>query len=196
MADPLVLRTIDERLADYSTLAQAISTSPGLVAAVTDVAQVFVDVYRGGGKVLAFGNGGSAADAAHVAAEFVGRCTREREPLPALALADNLAVVTALANDYGYAEVFARQLRAHARPGDLALALSTSGRSANVVRGLDEARSLGLHTVALTGDGGGDLVADHVLRVPSSHAGRIQEVHMAWCHMWVEVVESALADAD
>ena len=166
-----VARLITERLDEYAALAAQVASSTELTASVVRVGKDLVEVYRHGGRVLAFGNGGSAADAQHVVAEFVGRCTRERRPLPALALADNLAVVTAIGNDYGYDEVFARQIRAHARPGDLALAFSTSGRSPNVLRGLEAAQALGLRTVALTGADGGDLSADDVLRGPGHPLG-------------------------
>ncbi len=196
MTDDSVASLMAARLKDYRSLALAVSADPDVVGPAVDVARLFVDVYRSGGRLLVFGNGGSAADAAHLAAELVGRCTRERNPLPAIALADNMAVITAISNDYGYEELFARQIRAHGRAGDLALGLTTSGRSPNVIRGLEEARGLGLRTVALTGAKGGNLPADLVLRVPSSHAGRVQEVHMAWGHMWVEVVDNAMADDD
>lgn len=181
------------RLGDVRTVADRL-LEPDLLAAAAEVAELFVRCYRDGGRAVLFGNGGSAADAAHVAAEFLGRCTRDRPPLPALALTEGLATLTALGNDYGYEEVFARQLRAQARPGDLVVALSTSGRSPNVIRGLEEAASLGLVTVGLTGGDGGAFpgLVDHLLVAPSQHTGRIQEVHQVWCHVWVEVVEAAL----
>lgn len=185
---------VGERQYEYAELAAAVAGSTELRSAVAQVAEVLTRAYHHGGRVLLLGNGGSAADAQHVAAEFVGRCTMDREPLAALALGDNLATVTAIGNDYGYDEVFARQVRAHARPGDVVVAMTTSGRSPNVLRALEAARDLGVTTVALTGRSGGEVVADHVLRVPSDHTGRVQEVHMAWCHMWVESVEQALTD--
>lgn len=186
-------RLVADLVGEYRSVAEA-ATDPALVDAVAAVADLLVGCYRDGGRTVLFGNGGSAADAAHVAAEFVGRCTRERDPLPALALTEGLATLTAVANDYGYDEVFARQLRAHARPGDVVVALSTSGRSPNVLRGLAVARELDLVTVGLTGGDGGAFpgAADHVLVAPSRHTGRIQEVHQMWCHVWVEAVETAL----
>jgi D-sedoheptulose 7-phosphate isomerase len=198
VADPASLpvpveELVAARLDDVRAVAGRLA-EPNLLAATARVAEVFVGCYRDGGRVVLFGNGGSAADAAHVAAEFVGRCTRDRPPLPALALTEGLATVTAVGNDYGYEEVFARQLRAHARQGDVVVALSTSGRSPNVLRGLAEARALGLATVGLTGGDGGGFpgLVDHLLVAPSADTARIQEVHQTWCHIWVEAVEAAL----
>jgi D-sedoheptulose 7-phosphate isomerase len=164
---------------------------PPLVDALVAAAETVAAAMRSGGMVLVFGNGGSAADAAHLAAEFVGRCRVERRPLPALALADSGATVSALANDYGYDQVFARQLMAHVRPGDVAIALSTSGRSPNVLRGLEAARTGGALTVGLTGEFGGDMppLCDHLLRAPSSITPRIQEAHQVWAHLLAEWVE-------
>ncbi len=190
MADTGAL--VRSRLDEYAAIAAAVAGT-GLAAQVTLVAEECIRTYRDGGRLLLFGNGGSAADAAHAAAEFVGRCTRDRPGLAALALTDP-AVLTALANDYGYEEVFARQVQAQSLHGDLVVGLSTSGRSVNVLRGLAQARSAGLRTVALTGGDAGALpgAADHVLVVPSGHTGRIQEVHGLWCHLWAEAVEAAL----
>ena len=182
-----------ERIAEYAAVAAAVA-EPGLVSQVATAAALFVDVYRSGGQALIFGNGGSAADASHLAAEFVGRCTRDRRPLPAIALGDATATVTALANDFGYQHVFARQLEAHGRPADLAVAFTTSGRSPNVLEGLAAARRLGIRSLVLTGRDGEGLreVADLVLVAPSNHTGRVQEVHQMWAHLFVEAVEVAL----
>jgi D-sedoheptulose 7-phosphate isomerase len=145
----------------------------------------------GGGRVLAFGNGGSAADAQHFAAELVGRLQRERRGLSAIALTTDPSAVTAIGNDMGFAAVFRRQVEAHGRPGDVALGISTSGRSPNVVEGLREARRLGLATVGLTGNGGGDLpgLVDHLIDVPHPDTQRIQEVHSMVLHVLCQVVE-------
>lgn len=156
----------------------------GVLAAV-------VDCLAAGGTLLVAGNGGSAADAGHLAAEFVGRCTRERGPLRAIALPDATATVTAVGNDYGYGEVFARQVRALARPGDVVLLLSTSGRSPNVVDAARAGREVGATVVAFTGAGGSALAdeADIAVRAPSSSTQRIQEVHQLWGHTlaaWVD----------
>lgn len=180
------------RLAEHVEVAQALS-APLLQTAVVDVAALFVDTYRRGGQALFAGNGGSAAQASHAAAEFVGRCTRDRVALPALSLTEP-ALLTALANDYGYDEVFVRQVQAYGRPGDVLVALSTSGRSPSVLRALEAACEHGLTTVAMTGGTGGLLVgaADHVLIAPGLHTAAIQEVHGLWCHIWAEAVEQAL----
>jgi D-sedoheptulose 7-phosphate isomerase len=146
-----------------------------------------------GGRVLAFGNGGSAADAQHFVAELVGRMRRERAGLSAIALTTDPSIVTAVGNDMGFAAVFARQVEAHGRPGDVALGISTSGRSPNVVEGLRTARARGLLTVGLTGNGGGALagLVDHLIDVPHADTQRIQEVHAMVLHVLCEVVEEA-----
>jgi D-sedoheptulose 7-phosphate isomerase len=163
---------------------------------IAAVAELTTEAFRAGNKLLLFGNGGSAADAAHVAAEFVGRYLVERRPLPALALADNLSAVTAIGNDYGYEEVFARQLRALGAAGDVAIGLTTSGRSANVVKGLDAARELGLRTVALTGADPGPVgaAAEHRIAIPSADTPRIQEGQILAAHIVCEWVEARLAE--
>jgi D-sedoheptulose 7-phosphate isomerase len=150
-----------------------------------------------GGKVLVFGNGGSAADAQHFAAELVGRyeAGRARRALPALALSSDPSVVTALANDLGFAEVFARQVEAFGRAGDVALGLRTSGTSANVLAGLEAARRLGLVTIALTGLATGLKVpADVHVAVPAERTPRVQEVHGTLLHVLCELIEDALSD--
>jgi D-sedoheptulose 7-phosphate isomerase len=146
-----------------------------------------------GGRVLAFGNGGSAADAQHLVAELVGHFRRERPALPALALACDPSVMTSLANDMGFEAVFRRQIEAHGRPGDVALGISTSGRSPNVAEGLRAARSRGLMTVGLTGNDGGSLVGlvDHLVIVSHADTARIQEVHGLVVHVLCEIVDEA-----
>jgi len=146
---------------------------------------------KAGGKILTFGNGGSAADAQHLAGELVGRFRADRAGLAALALTTDPSVVTAIANDLGYDAVFRRQVEAHGRPGDVALGISTSGRSANVVEALRLARSRGLVTVGLTGAGGGLLagLVDYLVDVPHSETPRIQEVHGMVVHVLCEIVE-------
>ena len=149
----------------------------------------------GGHKLLLFGNGGSAADAQHIAAEFVGRMTGHRRPLPAIALTTDTSALTAIANDYGFAEVFARQVLALGRPGDVALALSTSGNSPNVLQGVSACRSLGMATIGLTGGSGGELATrvDVSLRVSASTISpRIQETHILVGHVLCELVERRL----
>ncbi len=140
---------------------------------------------RSGGKVLVFGNGGSAAEAQHFAAELVNGMRRDRRPIPAIALTTDTSCLTAIGNDRSFNEIFSRQLEALGRPGDVALALTTSGRSPNVVRALKAARARGLVTVGLTGEGGGAVapLADYLLDVPSCSTPRIQEAHLVILHL-------------
>ena len=149
---------------------------------------------RAGGRVLAFGNGGSAADAQHFVAELVGRFQHERPALSAIALTTDPSVVTAVGNDMGFAAVFRRQIEAHGRPGDVALGISTSGRSPNVVEALRAARQRGLLTVGLTGNGGGEVrgLVHHLIDVPHPDTQRIQEVHSMVLHLLGQVVEEAI----
>lgn len=162
---------------------------------LTAAAEALVSAYCRGHKALFFGNGGSAADAQHLAAEFVGRYLRERRPLPALALNANSSAVTAIGNDYGFDQVFARQIQALGAPGDIAVGISTSGNSQNVLEGILCARQLGLLTIALTGSTGGRLldVADILIAVPSDETPRIQECHILIGHALSDAVEQAIA---
>lgn len=165
-----------------------------VVIALAEAADIVARSLAHGGKLLLFGNGGSASDAAHVAAEFVGRFQRERRAFPAIALTTNQSALTAIANDYGFEQVFARQVEAFAAPGDVAMAISTSGKSANVVAGVRSARRLGLGTIGLTGATGGELAAevDICLHVPSRSAARIQEGHILLAHVLCQLVEREL----
>ncbi len=166
----------------------------GEAASLEAAARLLVEAFRGGRRVFFFGNGGSAADAQHLAAEFVNRFLRERPPLPALALTTDTSVLTSVANDRAYDEVFSRQLEALAAEGDVAVALSTSGRSPSVVRGVEVARKLGLRIVVFTGARGVALAraADVGLVVPSEATPRIQEMHMLAGHVLCEMVEAVL----
>lgn len=167
----------------------------GCLPALTAAADALISAYRAGHKALFFGNGGSAADAQHLAAEFVGRYLRERDPMPALALNANSSAVTAIGNDYGYEEVFARQLQALATPGDVAVAISTSGNSPNVIQAVICARRLGLFTIALTGASGGRLrgLVDVLIAVPSQETPRVQECHILAGHALCDAVEQVFA---
>lgn len=158
------------------------------------VALTLVDAFRRGNALLLFGNGGSAADSQHIAAEFVGRFYLQRRALPALALTVNTSALTALGNDFGFDEVFARQVEALGRPGDVAMGLSTSGRSENVLRGLRAANAGGLISIGLTGSAPGRIGGEASLcvAVPSTDTPRIQESHILLGHIWSEVVEVAL----
>jgi D-sedoheptulose 7-phosphate isomerase len=161
---------------------------------VLAAAEKLAAVFRQGGKVLLFGNGGSAADAQHLAAEFVNRFQIERPPLAAVALTTDTSILTAVANDYDFLEVFAKQVKALGRPGDAALGISTSGQSPNVVAGLKAARELGLATLALSGGDGGPVAAaaDLALVVDSRDTPRIQEVHITVGHILCDLVDFLL----
>jgi D-sedoheptulose 7-phosphate isomerase len=157
--------------------------------------ELTADALAAGRKLLLFGNGGSAADAQHIAAEFVGRFLRERRALPAIALTTDTSALTAIANDYGYEDVFARQVRALGARGDVALAISTSGRSPSVLRAVEACRDIGVTTIGLTGGDGGSLagMVDVSLRVSASQlSARIQETHILIGHVICELVDRRL----
>jgi D-sedoheptulose 7-phosphate isomerase len=147
-----------------------------------------------GRKVVFFGNGGSAADAQHISAELVGKFKKMRPALRASALTTNTSILTAIGNDFSFDEIFARQVQATLEPGDVAVGISTSGRSANVIKGVQEAQRIGAKTIALTGSGGGQLVSlcDHKVMVPSNDTQRIQESHIMIGHIVCELVEASL----
>jgi phosphoheptose isomerase len=187
--DPRLLfdRTLDATIALHQRAQQ--QPQPVLDAAAAMIAAITT-----GGKLLVFGNGGSAADAQHVAAELVGRFERERRGMAAIALTTDASVLTSVANDYAFERVFARQVEALGRTGDVALGITTSGASPNVVAALETARAMGLQTIALTGaDGGaaGRAAGIHV-NVPSSSAARTQEVHRTLLHVMCDLVERSL----
>ena len=164
-------------------------------AALERAIGIVADALGGGHKLLLFGNGGSAADAQHIAAEFVGRFMRERRALPAVALTTDTSALTSIANDYGYDEVFARQVRALGARGDVALAISTSGKSPSVLRAVDACREIGITTIGLTGGDGGALAGavDVSLRVSASRlSARIQETHILIGHVICELVDRRL----
>jgi len=187
----LLQPAISSRLRESSrVLAATAKLAPTLARA----AEILLASYRRGGKVLTFGNGGSAADAQHFAAELVGRFERDRCALPALALTVNASDLTAIGNDFGFDDVFSRQLEAHARPGDVVVAITTSGNSRNVLKATAVARRLKLATIGLTGAGGGRLRAsvDVCVRVPSKNIARIQEAHGAIIHAWCAALEEGL----
>lgn len=161
---------------------------------IVQVAHVIAQAFCEGHKVLLFGNGGSSTDASHIAAEFVGRYKRERRPLPAIALGTDMAAITCIANDYDFAEVFARQVTAHGQKGDVAIAISTSGNSPNVLKGLEAAREVGLTTVGWTGGNGGKVagLVEYAFVVPSTVTARIQESHITLGHVLCELIEESL----
>jgi D-sedoheptulose 7-phosphate isomerase len=185
--EPRVSELIEESIATKQSLLR----STDVVLTVAKASELLVNALKQGNKALLFGNGGSAADAQHIAAELVGRFAFDRPALPALALSVNSSCVTAIGNDYGFERVFSRQLEALARPGDVAIGISTSGNSSNVLNAMSTARKMGLHTIALTGGTGGNLQGsvDHCICVPSNETPRIQECHILIGHIIAELVE-------
>ena len=173
---------------------QSLLLDQQLVFTVARVCEVLVAALKAGNKVLLFGNGGSATDAQHIAAELVGRFAFDRPALPAIALTVDTSALTAIGNDYGFDHIFARQIEALARPGDVAIGISTSGNSPNVLSGLVAAKKIGLITVGLTGESAGKLRAlvDHCICIPSQATPRIQECHHLIGHILSEVVEQEL----
>ncbi len=161
---------------------------------IAEAAALIVASLRAGGKLLLFGNGGSASDAQHIAAELVGRFVADRKPLPAIALTVDTSAITAIANDFGYEHVFERQLRALGRAGDVVVAISTSGRSESVLRAVRAARELGIKVIGLSGAGGAAFAAecDVAVLVPSRDTARIQECHITIGHMWCAILEAEL----
>jgi len=186
--EDLVRRTLSETIALHERVRQA-NLQP-----VLDAAAAIAESFRGGGKLLLFGNGGSASDAQHVAAEFVGRFQRERAALAAIALTTDTSVLSSIGNDYAFERVFARQVEALGRQGDVAFGISTSGRSPNVLAGLTTARERGLKTLALTGGDGGAIgkAADTHLNVASDSTARVQEVHRTLLHAICDLVERGM----
>ena len=184
----IVLKAFEESIRVKERFAK--ENMDGLVAA----AQRLATCFAGGHKLLIFGNGGSAADAQHIAAEFVNRFTVERKPLPALALSTDTSVLTSIANDYSFDEVFSKQIKALGRKDDIALGISTSGNSRNVILAVETARDMGLYTLGLTGCGGGELAGscDLSLTVNSRATPRIQEAHITAGHILCELVDRIL----
>lgn len=183
---------IDLRLKEHLTAIESLIADRGTVA---EIAMTIVEAFKAGGKILIFGNGGSAADAQHFAGELVGRLYLERKALPAVALSTNTSNMTAIANDFGYDSVFARQVEALGSPGDVAIGITTSGNSANVVAGLDVARRDGLTTIGFSGGGGGIVKdsADVCLTIDTNDTPRCQEAHISAIHIICEWVEKELA---
>jgi D-sedoheptulose 7-phosphate isomerase len=185
-----VRRSIEASIA----VKQLLLGSAEVVSGMARVSEILINALKKGNKPLLFGNGGSAADAQHIAAEFVGRFAFDRPALPALALSVNTSCVTAIGNDYGFDVVFARQIEALGRAGDIAIGISTSGNSRNVLQGVATAKKMGLHTVALTGATGGKLksAVDHCICAPSNETPRIQECHILIGHTISELVEQTI----
>jgi len=184
-------KTIAEQLRDSAAV---LTATAGFTPEIDRVAQVLLECYKKGGKLLTFGNGGSSCDAQNFADELVGRYRRNRPPLSALALTVNQGDLTSIANDFGYEEVFARQLRAHGKKGDVAVAISTSGNSKNVLKAIAAAKELGIAVIGLSGRTGGKMKSecDHCLCIPSDSTARIQEAHITVIQIWCGILEDAL----
>jgi D-sedoheptulose 7-phosphate isomerase len=164
------------------------------IGSIKEIADLMIDCLKKGGKVILFGNGGSASDAQHIAAELIGRFKKDRTALAAIALTTNTSVLTSLANDYGYEVVFAKQIEALGQKNDIVIGISTSGRAKNVALGIRQAKKMGLKTIALSGGDGGEIakLADVSIIVPSSITARIQEVHITIGHILCELIEGEL----
>ena len=189
--DDLIENSLSEHLETFNFVRDS------LINEIRACAETLISTFKLGKKVLICGNGGSAADAQHIAAEFVGRYETERQSLPAVALTTDTSALTAIGNDYGFERIFARQVESLANEGDCLLAISTSGNSPNVIAAVMEARRRGCRVLGLTGAGGKKLAAlcDASILAPSSRTARIQEVHLAVIHIWCEMVDAAFLQA-
>jgi D-sedoheptulose 7-phosphate isomerase len=187
--ETLLRRSLREHLDSIEALADSKLTE------IEEAGELICQTLSGGHKVLLCGNGGSAADAQHIAAELVGRYEQQRRAFPAIALTTDTSALTALSNDYGYEEVFARQVQALAKQGDLLIGISTSGKSPNVIRAVEQAKALGCKTIALTGADGEPLssICDLAVSVPAQRTSRVQEAHITIGHLWCEMVDARSA---
>jgi D-sedoheptulose 7-phosphate isomerase len=187
-------RLVQARIEESAAVKLVFLVEGEAISQISQAALELIRAFRNGRKVLLFGNGGSAADAQHIAAEFVGRYAMERRALPAIALTVNTSSLTAIANDYSYEQVFARQLDALGAAGDVAIGISTSGNSPNILRGIEAANVKGMITLGLTGKDGGKLkyTAQRCICAPSDVTPRIQEVHILIGHILCEIVEQEL----
>lgn len=193
MAD-LIHKTLSEGMA----VLEAVARDAALHAALAEAAEATASALKAGRKLMVAGNGGSAADAQHIVAEFVSRLVEDRPAMRAVALTTDTSILTAIGNDYGYEKVFARQLEALGQPGDVFMAISTSGNSPNILCALQQARSQGIVTVGLTGITGGQMppLCDYCLRMPSKVTMYIQQAHLALEHIFCALVESAYFGRD
>ncbi|WP_293392399.1 D-sedoheptulose 7-phosphate isomerase [Nevskia sp.] len=190
---PVTPASIAAYVADSIAVKQQLLADSVLLAKIAEVVSLCIATYRAGGKILVGGNGGSAADAQHLAAELVARFEYDRPGLPAMSLSTDTSALTAIGNDYGYEFLFARQLQALARPGDLFIGITTSGNSKNVLKAFDVAPKLGVTRIALCGSGGKARdIAEHALCVPSTHTPRIQECHILIIHILCALLEENL----
>ncbi len=173
---------------------EAATKTQSLVHEIAEISEILINVYQTGKKLLLCGNGGSATDSQHIAAELVGQFLKHRRPLPAIALTTNCASITAVANDYGYEQVFSRQLEAYGQPGDVLIAISTSGNSKNILNAVEKAKEIDILPIGLTGQSGGLLkeITDYCLCVPSNKTPIIQEIHILIGHILSNLVENAV----
>lgn len=190
--------SFERSLSEHAQLISAMQRDPALARTMSAAADACISSLRVGGKILLAGNGGSAGDAQHMAGELVGRFAFDRPGLPALALTTDSSVLTAIGNDYGYETLFSRQLQALGSRGDVFICYSTSGRSANILRGLAEARQRGLVCIGFTGNRGGPMrdACNHLFEAPSDSTPRIQEAHLVLGHALCEIVEQVLFGTD
>lgn len=184
---------IIEQLQESAELKRKMAES--MIDSIKEAAEVVIRVLRSGGKVLLCGNGGSAADSQHIAAEFVGRFRFDRKAMPAIALTTDTSILTAVGNDYGYEEVFRRQVEALGKKGDVLIGISTSGQSQNIVRAMEKAKELGMVTIALVGSKKGPMseISDITVSVPSMDSPRIQEGHITFGHILCDLVEKTIS---
>jgi D-sedoheptulose 7-phosphate isomerase len=187
---------VTDRIRESAAVFEAMLVDGNLLELVRQLAEVCINSLERGGKLLLIGNGGSAADAQHLAAELVGRYLRDRRALPAIALTTNSSCVTAIGNDYSYEQIFSRQIEALGNRTDVAIGISTSGNSRNIVRAMQAAREIGMSTAAFTGRTGGALKdrVEHCLCIPSDETPRIQEGHILIGHIVCEIIEDSLAN--
>lgn len=190
----LLTALICKRIRASISVKQLLFEDKNYLAAVTDAGLIMAQSLAQGGRIFFCGNGGSAADAQHLAAELTGRFLKERRSLAGMTLTGNTSALTAIGNDYSFDEVFSRQLEGLARSGDVIVGISTSGNSPNVLRAMEAARRIGVETIALTGKTGGKLAcaADHCIRIPSRETPRIQESHILTGHILMEIIEAEL----
>ena len=167
------------------------------IGQIIEIAEIVIDSLKKNGKLILFGNGGSASDSQHIAAELIGRFKKDRNALAAIALTTNTSILTSLANDYGYDIIFAKQIEALGQKNDVVMAISTSGKAKNVIAGVKQAKKMGLKTIALTGGDGGEIakLADITLLVPSNITARIQEAHITIGHIICELIEQTLCQS-
>lgn len=182
----------------FIEISSLVSESTKLTNSISDAAEIIINCFKNNYKVIVFGNGGSAADAQHLVAEFVGRYKRERNSLPAISLTANTSIITAVGNDYGFKHVFERQCQALTNKNDVVIAISTSGTSENVIEGIKISKKIGAQIIALTGKKEGLMtnLADIVLSVPSSDTPRIQEIHRIIMHIICDIVDEYFSDKE